>query len=123
MYKNLNSKSFVSRCKCVSWFDTILVVNLEEWFSHDAAQNSWVLVFRSALLLFSIHCLDDVYVLKRQNKDYLNLKSHFLSKPSVNNYMRGSNGVTAGPDSRPTILNSATLSEPPWSATRQPLPS
>ena len=45
MYKNLNSKSFFSRCKCVSCFDTILVVNPEEWFSHDAAQNSWFLVF------------------------------------------------------------------------------
>ena len=50
MYKNLNSKSFVSRCKCViiSCFDTILVVYPEEWFPHDAAQNSWVLVFGSA---------------------------------------------------------------------------
>ena len=48
MYKNLNSKSFVSRCKCVSCFDTILVVNPEEGFSHDVAQNSWVLVFGSA---------------------------------------------------------------------------
>ena len=45
MYKNLNSKSFVSRCKCVSCFDTILVVNPGEWFSHDVAQNSLVLVF------------------------------------------------------------------------------
>ena len=44
MYKNLNSKGFVSRCKCVSCFDTILVVNPEAWFSHDAAQNTWVLV-------------------------------------------------------------------------------
>ena len=62
MYKNLNSKSCVSRCKCVSCFDTILVVNPEEWFSRDAAQNSWVLVFRSALMLFSIHCLYDIRI-------------------------------------------------------------
>ena len=47
MYKNLNSKSFVSRCKCVSCFDTILVVYPEEWFSHHAAPISLVLVFGS----------------------------------------------------------------------------
>ena len=47
----------------------------------------------------------------------------FVSKPSVNNYMRGSNGGTADPDLRPSILNCATLSEPPWSPTRHPLPS
>ena len=54
--------------------------------------------------------------------EYAALKSHFVSKPSVNNYMRGSNGRTADPDLRPSILNCATLSEPPWSPTRHPLP-
>ena len=58
------------------------------------------------------------YVLKKQNKDYSNLKSHFLSEPSVNYNMSRSNGETAGPDPRPSILNCATLSEPPWSTTR-----
>ena len=58
MYKNMNSKSFVSRCKCVSCFDNILVVNPEEWFSHDEGQNSWILVFGSASIdLYFVVCI------------------------------------------------------------------
>ena len=77
-------------------------------------------------LLFSIHCLYDIYVLKKQKKKkrLIKLKIPFSFQTlDVNNYMRGSNGETAGPDPRTSILNFATLSEPPWSATRQPFPS
>ena len=52
------------------------------------------------IVAFYIMFVRYIYVLQKQNKI-----SHFVSKPSVNNYMRGSNGGTADPDLRPSILN------------------
>ena len=79
MYKHLNSKSFVSRCKCVGCFDTILVVNPEEWFTHDAAQNSWVLVFRSALCCF-LYIVCTIYMFSK-GKIKINKNPIFFPNP------------------------------------------
>ena len=65
-----------------------------------------------------------MFLKSKKKKRLIKLKIPFSFQTlDVNNYMHGSNGGTAGPDPRPSILNSAILSEPPWSATIHPLPS
>ena len=79
MYKNLNFKSFVSRCKCVSCFDTILVVNPEKNFLTTRLKIvGFLFLGRHWLTTSTLNC--NVVTINIDNVQYFSIKSYVADR-------------------------------------------